>query len=446
MTALLAMVRANFTMSLRNRAALFWNLAFPALFIVIFGVVFGRGESVHFDVGVTGAESAYRDRVVQTMSDSPTFTVTQGSQEDELRALATGSRGVVAVFADSGAADTLPAVTIYYNATQGPVSQVAVGVMRQVLTSAAGGTPPLQITEQAVTGDDVSFMDVFAPGILAMSLMNSGVISLATGFVTYREKGILRRIRVTPFPLTSFLLARVISQLLIALLQAVLPDGAGTLGIAKTLRREAPQLTVKTIDIDLSLEPHVLSTRLLDEFAADDDLIEVGLTRKGRWKLDLVPAPVSSGNLSARIDAGELPGPRIWRAGLLEGRSPYSARIGLIANSQDEAIAHVRWYADHGYRMIKIYNSMNPDWVKAIAAEAHRLGLRVNGHVPAFMSPDRAILDGYDEITHVNQLALGWVLKPGWAMLTQRLSKARILWTPPSSSMQLSVMLNMSLP
>ena len=222
MTALLAMVRANFTMSLRNRAALFWNLAFPALFIVIFGVVFGRGESVHFDVGVTGAESAYRDRVVQAMSDSPTFTVTQGSQDEELQALATGSRGVVAVFSDSGAADELPAVTIYYNATQGPVSQVAVGVMRQVLSGAAGGTPPLQITEQAVTGDDVSFMDVFAPGILAMSLMNSGVISLATGFVTYREKGILRRIRVTPFPLTSFLLARVISQLLIALLQAVI--------------------------------------------------------------------------------------------------------------------------------------------------------------------------------------------------------------------------------
>ena len=79
MTALLAMVRANITMSLRNRAALFWNLAFPALFIVIFGVVFGRGESVHFDVGVTGAESAYRDRVVQAMSETPTFTVTQGS-------------------------------------------------------------------------------------------------------------------------------------------------------------------------------------------------------------------------------------------------------------------------------------------------------------------------------------------------------------------------------
>ena len=37
MTPLLAMVRANLKMSLRNRAALFWNLAFPALFIVKHG-------------------------------------------------------------------------------------------------------------------------------------------------------------------------------------------------------------------------------------------------------------------------------------------------------------------------------------------------------------------------------------------------------------------------
>ena len=89
----------------------------------------------------------------------------------------------------------------------------------------AGGPPPLPIEERPVTAQDVSFMDVFVPGILAMSLMNSGVIGLATAFVTYRERGILRRIRVTPFPLTSFILARVISQLLLAAMQAVILIG-----------------------------------------------------------------------------------------------------------------------------------------------------------------------------------------------------------------------------
>ncbi|HUF68833.1 MAG TPA: amidohydrolase family protein [Longimicrobiales bacterium] len=117
-------------------------------------------------------------------------------------------------------------------------------------------------------------------------------------------------------------------------------------------------------------------------------------------------------DLTRRIETGQLAGPRTVRAGLLEGRSEHSVRTGVIAESLEDALAQVRWYADRGYRQIKIYNSMNPDWVRPIAAEAHRLGLRVSGHVPAFMSPDRAIEDGYDEINHINQLMLGWLLTP----------------------------------
>jgi ABC-2 type transport system permease protein len=227
MTALLAMVRANVMMSLRNRAALFWNLAFPALFIIIFGVVFGRGTTVEFDVGVAGPKSAFRDSVVAALQATPSFVVSLGEEAGELQALEDGNRGVVAVFGTEaeGNAAGLPAVTLYYNATEGTVSQVAVGAVRQTLIDVAGGPPPLPIEQRPVTAQDVSFMDIFAPGILAMSLMNSGVIGLATAFVTYRERGILRRIRVTPFPLTSFILARVISQLLIAGLQAVILIG-----------------------------------------------------------------------------------------------------------------------------------------------------------------------------------------------------------------------------
>jgi imidazolonepropionase-like amidohydrolase len=117
-------------------------------------------------------------------------------------------------------------------------------------------------------------------------------------------------------------------------------------------------------------------------------------------------------DLAQRIESGEMPGPRIVRAGLIEGRSSYSARIGRIPETLPEAIEIVRWYSDHGYRQMKIYNSFNPDWVAPVATEAHRLGMRVSGHVPAFMSPDRAIRDGYDEINHINQLVLGWITEP----------------------------------
>ncbi|MFO1465919.1 MAG: amidohydrolase family protein [Steroidobacteraceae bacterium] len=118
-------------------------------------------------------------------------------------------------------------------------------------------------------------------------------------------------------------------------------------------------------------------------------------------------------DLMKRIEAGELPGPHIIPSGFIEGRSPFSARLGFIPETLEEALRDVRWYADRGYIQIKIYNSMNPDWVKPLAAEAHRLGLRTTGHIPAFATPDRMLEDGYDEITHINQLMLGWLLKPG---------------------------------
>jgi imidazolonepropionase-like amidohydrolase len=112
------------------------------------------------------------------------------------------------------------------------------------------------------------------------------------------------------------------------------------------------------------------------------------------------------------LESGRLAGPRIVRNGFLEGRSPYSARNGFIADTLEDALKDVRWYADHGYWQIKIYNSFPPDWIAPVAAEAHRLGLGVTGHVPAFSSPDRVIRDGYNDIAHVNQLMLGWILEP----------------------------------
>jgi imidazolonepropionase-like amidohydrolase len=111
-------------------------------------------------------------------------------------------------------------------------------------------------------------------------------------------------------------------------------------------------------------------------------------------------------------DAGELVGPRITPNGLIEARSPYSARIGTVADSLEEALEAVRWYAENGYFEIKTYNSMNPEWVAPLYEEARRLGLGMTGHVPAFMHPDQLIEIGYDSIAHINQLMLGWLLTP----------------------------------
>ncbi|HEX2217502.1 MAG TPA: amidohydrolase family protein [Gemmatimonadales bacterium] len=110
------------------------------------------------------------------------------------------------------------------------------------------------------------------------------------------------------------------------------------------------------------------------------------------------------------VESGALMGPSVVRSGFIEGRSQFSARDGLVADSLPQALAAVRRYAALGYHQVKLYNSLPPDWVAPIAVEAHRLGLPVAGHVPAFSSTSRVVRDGYDEVTHINQLVLSFLI------------------------------------
>ena len=117
--------------------------------------------------------------------------------------------------------------------------------------------------------------------------------------------------------------------------------------------------------------------------------------------------------LISKIKSGRLAGPRVIRSGFIEGKSPFSSNNGVIVSSEEEAVAAVRSYTGGDFYQIKIYNSMNPEWVPAMIEEAHANGLKVAGHVPAFSNADAMIAAGYDEMTHINQVMLGWVLEEG---------------------------------
>ncbi len=117
--------------------------------------------------------------------------------------------------------------------------------------------------------------------------------------------------------------------------------------------------------------------------------------------------------LITKIEAGTLAGPRVVRSGFIEGKSPFSSNNGILVSTEEEALAAVDWYADQGdFWSIKIYNSMTPAWVPAMVERAKARGLVVTGHVPAFTNANAMIEAGYDEMTHINQLMLGWVLAP----------------------------------
>jgi imidazolonepropionase-like amidohydrolase len=98
---------------------------------------------------------------------------------------------------------------------------------------------------------------------------------------------------------------------------------------------------------------------------------------------------------------GDLLSPKIYPSMLIDGRGPNSAQFGTVVDSAEAAITAVRQAKAEGFTGIKFYGSYNPSWVAPAAAEAHRLGLHVHGHIPAGMRPAQAIAAGYDEVTHI---------------------------------------------
>jgi hypothetical protein len=103
-----------------------------------------------------------------------------------------------------------------------------------------------------------------------------------------------------------------------------------------------------------------------------------------------------------RIDEGQLLGPRIIPVMLIDGPGPLAAQVAVTVTGEPSALAAVHRAHEMGFAGVKLYGSLDPALVAPIAAEAKRLGLRIQGHVPRTMRPLEAVRAGYDELTHIN--------------------------------------------
>jgi ABC-2 type transport system permease protein len=211
----------------RNRQAIFFSLVFPLLIMVIFGLLnLGGTTSVHVGL-VDQARNAASARIVDGLKHIPGDPVRldQGSLGEEMTAINRGDRDLVAVLpAELG---TAPAtITAYLNGARPAQSQVARAILEQFAArasfGAAGITPALSVEAKPLTGKNQTYVDFLVPGVIAMSVMQTGIFSVAFAFVELREKGILRRLMATPMSRVDFMSAQVLTRLLMGIVQVAM--------------------------------------------------------------------------------------------------------------------------------------------------------------------------------------------------------------------------------
>ncbi|MGE5334403.1 MAG: ABC transporter permease [Nitrososphaerota archaeon] len=229
MSTILSLYVASIKEFVRDRAAIFWTLAFPLIFILLFGVIFNGGGTPNYTVGLVNEDNG---QVGQALASSfkkvPSFTVQTGTRDDEMNKLKKGEVNMVIVIpadlSQSVAQGQTATVQMYDDPSTGQAdTQIKESIVQAVISAfnknATHAVPPLALQTNSILSAQLRYIDFLVPGILAMALMQLGLFGTATPLVTLRQEQVLRRLGATPLPRWHLLASHVLLRLTIALVQ-----------------------------------------------------------------------------------------------------------------------------------------------------------------------------------------------------------------------------------
>ena len=245
MQPLLNLTVANIKSFVRDRAALFWTLAFPLVFIVLFGTIFSGGGDLNYKIGWVDQDGTpasaqlrtifARDLGLHARRSGVARRRPRGDEEGRRAGRHRGPEGLQP--RRGGRPDRRP------ERRRGR----RVGPSRSTPTRASRRRPPSSAASsrrssarvnlrrpahrdhratQAIQAENITVAAYFVPSILAMALMQLGLFG-AIPLVQQREKLILKRLSATPLRRWMLIGSNVLMRLLIALVQTLLIVGVG---------------------------------------------------------------------------------------------------------------------------------------------------------------------------------------------------------------------------
>ncbi len=235
MRPLIALTIANIKSFTRDRAAIFWTIAFPILFVVLFGSIFSGGSGSTFKIGWADQDGTPASTALRAAFDSTgLLKLTDGTETDLVAKMANGDLdGVIVVQPGLGAAFATDGTTTLGLRTD-PSQQTQSATIRQVVSQvvnaanlqATGKSAVISVDDEALQTNNIGTAAYFVPSILAMALMQLGVFS-AIPLVEQREKHILKRLSATPLNRATLVGSNIIMRLLLALMQTILIVAVG---------------------------------------------------------------------------------------------------------------------------------------------------------------------------------------------------------------------------
>ncbi len=230
MKTFILLFKASFKQLFRDKTSLFFTFAFPVVFMIIFGLIWSGDNNFKASVGIVSEDNSHiSQEITQAFQGISSLTVESGNQSDLLAKLKKGELRAVIVIPSAidesiAQADSVD-IQVYYDPSNTTTTQVILPMVNQVIESIGQqiSRQPLvfQLHEQSIQAHQMRNIDYLVPGIIAMSIMSTGLFC-ALPLIQQREKKILKRWGATPIHRSSIIYSQVIFRLVLSVLQTAL--------------------------------------------------------------------------------------------------------------------------------------------------------------------------------------------------------------------------------
>jgi ABC-2 type transport system permease protein len=228
MKAFTQLVAATLREYVRDRVSLFWTFAFIGFFILVFGLIFGREYQFTATIGLVAEEQGPLEaQLRQAFKEVQAFKVQEGTGEQQLDALKKGELDAVVIILPGASAavergQTAP-IAVHYDGSRKQIVETLLPLINSLLLDTARQIrPALKVFDldlENVQSERLRPIQLFLPGLLAMSLMQLGLFATSMPLISMRAQGILRHLGATPLPRFTILASHVSVRLMIALMQ-----------------------------------------------------------------------------------------------------------------------------------------------------------------------------------------------------------------------------------
>ena len=240
-------IAANLVVSLktfsREKAAMFFTIAFPIILILVFGTIFLNQDNGSFDLHVQDLDQTNSSaQLVKALELNAKFKITTvepainatqyakdkkvnlvlvipgGYEKALVRRLGLVGGVPNAAFRDPNASVT---VRYIYDASASSTStkiQILRSGFAAVNQGMSGHPPFIRAAETSMLTKKYRFIEFFVPGIIAMSVMTSSLSGAVNMNAELRLKGIIRKLSTTPITRTDWILSNILYQFILAVI------------------------------------------------------------------------------------------------------------------------------------------------------------------------------------------------------------------------------------